>query len=98
MSVGPDIASLLGGPPGAAPPGPPDTESPADADALDHVRAAIAELQQAESKEPDAIEKAALVAIVAKLHQWLANDQKSAEAAMGGGPATRALRKASAGY
>lgn len=89
----PGLAGLAGGAPPAAAP-----DTGANTDALDHVKAAIRELQQAEAKEPDAVEKAALVAVVAKLHQWLANDQKSAEAALGGGPATRALRKASSGY
>ena len=53
MSFGPDIASLLGGLGGGTPPAPaPDSESPADQDALAHVKAALAELNQAASKEP----------------------------------------------
>ena len=100
MMGNPDVGSLaqmLGGAPPAASPGGGDSESPADQDALAHVKAALRELDQAASKEPDAVERASLAKVIATLHQWLANDQQSAEAALGGGPATRALRKMSTG-
>ena len=101
MMGNPDVgglAALLGGAPPGAGPGPADNENaPGEADALAHVKAALTELNQAASKEPDAVERASLAKVIATLHQWLANDQKSAEAALGGGPATRALRKMSAG-
>ena len=100
MMGSPDVgqlAQMLGGAPPGAGPGPADDEGAADQDALAHVKAALAELDQAASKEPDAVERASLAKVIATLHQWLANDQKSAEAALGGGPATRALRKMSPG-
>jgi len=98
MMGGPDLASILGGmgggPPEAAPAAPDDGGGSSDADTLAHVKAAIKELEQGAAKESDAVERASLAKVIATLHQWLANDQKSAEAALGGGPATRALRKA----
>lgn len=43
--------------------------------------------------EPDAEDKATMAKLLATLHQYLAKDQQDAEAALGGGSATRTLRK-----
>lgn len=45
------------------------------------------------SVEPDAADKATMAKLLATLHQYLGQDQKDAEAALGGGSATRVLRK-----
>lgn len=43
--------------------------------------------------EPDAEDKATMAKLQATLHQYLAKEQSDAEAALGGGPATRLMRK-----
>ncbi len=43
--------------------------------------------------EPDAADKATMAKLAATLHQYLAAEQSDAEAALGGGAATRVLRK-----
>lgn len=43
--------------------------------------------------EPDAEDKATMAKLHATLQQYMAKDQADAEAALGGGPATRLMRK-----
>lgn len=43
--------------------------------------------------EPDAEDKATMAKLSATLHQYLAKEQSDAEGALGGGPATRLMRK-----
>lgn len=43
--------------------------------------------------EPDAEDKATMAKLLATLHQYLSKEQQDAEAALGGGPGTRLLRK-----
>lgn len=43
--------------------------------------------------EPDAEDKATMAKLLATLHQYLSKEQSDAEAALGGGPATRLMRK-----
>lgn len=45
-------------------------------------------------EEPDAADKATMAKLLATLHQYLAQEQKDAESALGGGSATRLLRRA----
>jgi hypothetical protein len=49
--------------------------------------------QQYQAVEPDAEDKATMAKLLATLHTYLAKDQQDAEAALGGGSATRVLRK-----
>lgn len=44
-------------------------------------------------EEPDAADKATMAKLLATLHQYLAQEQKDAEDALGGGAATRLLRR-----
>lgn len=43
--------------------------------------------------QPDAEHKATMAKVLMTLHQYMASEQKDAEAALGGGPATRLLRR-----
>lgn len=45
--------------------------------------------------EPDAEDKATMAKLLATLHQYLAQEQKDAEGALGGGAPTRLLRRLS---
>lgn len=49
--------------------------------------------QQFIQVEPDAEDKATMAKLLATLHQYLAKEQQDAEAALGGGSATRVLRR-----
>jgi hypothetical protein len=96
QSIGPLLGQLAGrGGPGFGGP-PPDVPGQPDSDE----QAPIAILKQMITLgakyiavENDAADKATMAKLVATLHQYLAKDQQDAEAALGGGAATRALRK-----
>lgn len=91
--------SMTGGPPqmgGASDPNaaPAQGGGPED-EPLALIKQMIDLAQQYIAAEPDAEDKATMAKLVATLHQYQAKDQKDAEAALGGGAATRALRKLS---
>lgn len=91
-----------GGAPGTPPqPGPaPQPQGQPQPEASDDERQPIAILKQMidlgnqfVQVEPDAADKATMAKLLATLHQYLAKEQSDAEAALGGGPATRLLRR-----
>lgn len=90
-----------GGAPGAPQPGPsPQPQGQPQPEASDDERQPIAILKQMidlgnqfVQVEPDAADKATMAKLLATLHQYLAKEQSDAEAALGGGPATRLLRR-----
>lgn len=81
----------------AAPAGPPpDVAGQPDNDEQEPI-AILKQMIQLGGKyiavENDAEDKATMAKLVATLHQYLAKDQQDAEGALGGGAATRVLRK-----
>lgn len=81
-------------------PGPPQPQAQPQDDPSDAERQPIAILKQMIDLgnqfvqiEPDAADKATMAKLLATLHQYLAKEQSDAEAALGGGPATRLLRR-----
>lgn len=48
---------------------------------------------QYQAIQPDAEHKATMAKVLTILHQYMASEQKDAEAALGGGPGTRLLRR-----
>lgn len=99
--VPPALLALLaqhqgaGAPPPAGPPAP-IGEEPGN----DDEREPIAILKQMIDlgnqfikAEPDAEDKATMAKLLSTLHQYLAKEQSDAEAALGGGGATRVLRR-----
>lgn len=74
---------------------PPD-QGPADADPHQPIRILQQMIQlgqEYQRVEPDAEDKATMAKVLSTLHQYLAKDQQDAEGALGGGSATRVLRK-----
>ena len=94
----PGLQALLSGGGNAAPPGAP----PAGASSPESPEVARQELQilqqmiqlgnQYIAVQPDAAHKATMAKVLVTLHQYMAQEQSDAEAALGGGPATRLLR------
>lgn len=90
-----------GGAPGTPQPGPqPQPQGQPQPETSDDERQPIQILQQMIALgnqfiqvEPDAEDKATMAKLLATLHQYLAKEQQDAEGALGGGPATRILRR-----
>jgi len=75
---------------------PPDVPGQPDSDEHEPIRILqqmIALGERYQRVEPDAEDKATMAKVLLTLHQYLAKDQQDAEGALGGGPATRVLRK-----
>ena len=75
---------------------PPDVPGQPDTDEHEPIRILQQMIQLAERYmhvEPDREDTATMAKLLATLHQYLAKDQRDAEGALGGGPATRVLRK-----
>lgn len=82
-----------GGAPGA-PAGPPPQQQEDDEHEPIRILQQMIQLGQTYQRvEPDAEDKATMAKVLATLHAYLAKDQQDAEAALGGGGATRVLRK-----
>jgi hypothetical protein len=102
----PGLLAMLaahGGAPGAGGPPPPDQDNDAAQDQaagpgaeqepIAILKQMITLGQKYQAVEPDAEDKATMAKLLATLHQYLAKDQSDAEAALGGGAATRVMRK-----
>ena len=90
----PGLMALLQGQ-GAGTPGAAETpENPSDdREALAILKQMIQLASRYIQVEPDAADKATMAKVQATLHQYLAREQSDAEQALGGGPATRLMRK-----
>jgi len=88
-------AAAPGGPaptPAAGPPTPPD-QGEDERQPIQILQQMIALGTKYIAVEPDAADKATMAKVLATLHQYLAKEQADAEGALGGGPATRLLRR-----
>jgi len=91
----PELMALLGGgagAPAAPSPAEPTAGGPED-EPIDILKQMIELANRYISVERDAEDQATMSKLLATLHQYLAKDQQDAEAALGGGPATRLMRK-----
>lgn len=94
----PGLLALLaahGGPPPQAQPETP--ESGGERQPIAILKQMISLGNQYITVEPDAEDKATMSKLLMTLHQYLAKEQSDAEAALGGGPATRVMRKLGSG-
>lgn len=96
----PGLLEMLQGGGGAPPPdqpGQPASDTPDaggdEQEPISILKQMIKLGQQYQAVEPDAEDKATMAKLLATLHTYLAKDQQDAEAALGGGSATRVLRK-----
>lgn len=92
------LQMLQGGAAGQPQPGPPAQPQPDAGESSEREPIAILKqmielAQRYIAVEPDAEDKATMAKVYQTLHQYLAAEQKDAEAALGGGSATRVLRK-----
>ena len=101
-SLPPGLQALLSGG-NAAPPGqPPPQQAPSAPESPEVARQELQILQQMidlgnhyQAIQPDAEQRATMAKVLVTLHQYMAQEQKDAQTALGGGPATRVLRNLS---
>lgn len=90
----PGLLALLQGAGGAQPPQQaPQSGGGDERQAIQLLKQMIQLGNQYIQVEPDAADKATMAKVLGTLHQYLAAEQKDAETALGGGPATRVMRK-----
>lgn len=101
QQIPPQLVALLAahtaaqnGQQGAPQPQTPDHESPQVAhEEVQLIQQMIDLGMKYQAIQPDAEHKATMAKVLMTLHQYMASEQKDAEAALGGGSATRLLRR-----
>lgn len=105
MSIGPDLAGLLGG--GGGPGAPPDRGAPAPPGAvtsdhtggqLDFIRTAIMSLQHFAEQTDDDVELAKVHKCIVGLRSILADHVSTKDKALGMTPALQHVRRSTRGY